>query len=200
MRHTAWAAGPRWLLFAGMVLVAMGVFGGARRGFAGHEDRRVSAGVRLFRSLLAADLHLNQKTVDDGRLLVVFFYVRDAEGARDLAAAFRGGEGASGGGIRGMQVVTEQTADFTLGEYERRRPAGVFISEVPDETRLRTIIQYGIANGVVVYSPFEGHVESGVLGGMVVEAQVRPYVNTRTLQASGISLKSFFMKVTKAYP
>ena len=37
---------------------------------------------------------------------------------------------------------------------------------------------------MIVYSPFEGHVESGVLGGLSVEAQVRPYVNRATLEAS----------------
>ena len=42
--------------------------------------------------------------------------------------------------------------------------------------------------------------EHGVLAGMSVEAQVRPYVNTETLAASHVELKSFFMKVTKVYP
>ena len=52
---------------------------------------------------------------------------------------------------------------------------------------------------MIVYSPFEGHVEKGVLGGLSVEAQVRPYVNRATVEASQITLKPFFMEVAKVY-
>ena len=38
-----------------------------------------------------------------------------------------------------------------------------------------------------------------ILGGLSVEAQVRPYVNLSTLSASNISLKPLFFKVTKVY-
>jgi hypothetical protein len=53
---------------------------------------------------------------------------------------------------------------------------------------------------VVLYSPFEGHVERGVPAGIAVEAKVQPYLNLSALQAAGIELKPFFLKVAKVRP
>jgi hypothetical protein len=37
------------------------------------------------------------------------------------------------------------------------------------------------------------------LGGLSIEAQVRPYLNRATLESSHITLKSFFLQVAKVY-
>ena len=158
------------------------------------QERRTQAGVRLFRSLLAADLDLAKKTTEDG-LLIVFYYVDDQQRAAEMARQFAG----AADKIRGMDVVTEVTNDATFAEYAARIPAAVFLAQPPPRATLQSIIQYGIHNRLIVYSPFEGHVELGVLGGLSVEAQVRPFVNRSTLEASRITLKEFFLKVTKVY-
>jgi hypothetical protein len=158
-----------------------------------YQDRRVEAGLKIFRALLAADLDLEKKTVDEGRLLVVFFYTDERKRADDLAKAF-GSEP-----IHGLPLATEETSDAGLPSYDRRTPAAIFLAQPPDAETLRTLVKYGIAHHVIVYSPFEGHVESGVLGGLVVEAQVRPYINQATLVASHLNLKEFFLKVTKVF-
>jgi hypothetical protein len=157
---------------------------------------RARAGVRFFRSLLAADVDLPKKTIPPDQLLIVFFYVDDARGAKDLMARF--GEQAKE--LRGLPVVTETTKDATLSAYAQRVPAGLFIAQPPNKKTLASIIKYGIDHHVIVYSPYEGHVESGVLGGLFVDAQMRPFVNGATLSASQITLKDFFLKVAKVYP
>ena len=159
-------------------------------------DRRLHAGTRLFRSLLAADLDLAKKTVDNNQLLVVFFYVNDQSRAQELAARFA----SDAKDVRGLSVVTELTNDPAFKAYGKRTPAAVFIAQPPNPATLKSLVKYGIDRRVIVYSPFEGHVESGVTGGLSVEAQVRPFVNATTLAASHISLKDFFLKVTKVYP
>ena len=158
------------------------------------QDRRAQAGVRLFRSLLAADLDLPKKTTG-ASLLIVFYYVNDKQRAADLARQFEG----AAEKIRGLDVIAEVTNDATFAAYAARVPAAVFLAQPPSRATLQSIIQYGIHNHLIVYSPFEGHVELGVLGGLSVEAQVRPFVNQSTLEASGITLKEFFLKVTKVY-
>jgi len=163
------------------------------------EDRRAQAGIRLFRSLLAADLDLDGKRDEDGKLLLVIFHAGNQAHARELAKALAGG-GADPEPLHGLAVKIELTNDATFGIYGKHAPAGIFVSQPPGEQALQTIVRYGIDHHVVVYSPFEGDVEKGVLGGLAVEAQVRPYVNTETLAASHIELKAFFMKVTKVYP
>ena len=187
----------RWVL-AG--LVALPAWSPPALNADAYHDRRAETGIKLFRALLAADLDLERKATADGRLLVLFFYTDDRKRAEELAKAF--GKAPAPGAVepvRGLPVSLESTADPSFAQYPARVPAGIFLAQAPDAQALRAIIRFGIAKRVIVYSPFEGHVESGVLGGLAVEAQVRPYINQGTLTASNIRLKDFFLKVTKVY-
>jgi len=158
-----------------------------------YQDRRVEAGLKIFRALLAADLDLDKKTVEDGKLLVLFFYTDDPRKADELVKSFGSDP------IHGKPVVLERGTDASLAAFAARVPAGIFVAQAPSAASLHALVSYGIQHHVIVYSPFEGHVESGVLGGLVVEAQVRPYINMTTLGASHLNLKEFFLKVTKEY-
>jgi hypothetical protein len=159
------------------------------------EDRRAGAGVRLFRSLLAADTEITKKTAEPNHLLIVFYYVDDARRATDLAARFV----QESKELRGLTVITEIANDAAMSRFANRVPAGLFIAQAPPRNSLLALVRYGISHRVIVYSPFEGHVELGVLGGLSVEAQVRPFLNRATLDASQISLKPFFLSVAKVY-
>ena len=161
------------------------------------SDVRAQAGARMFRALLNVDLDIEKKTIDKNQLLIVFVYTDDKSHAADLAARFMG-DAKDGGAIHGMPVVTELSSDGALAAYKSRVPAGIFIAQPPPSSAmLKQLIHYGIEHHVIVYSPFEGHVEQGVLGGLAIEAQVRPYVNLTTLAASNINLKQLIFKVTK---
>ena len=160
-------------------------------------DVRAQAGARLFRAFLSADLDVDKKTVDN-QLLILFLYADDKSRATSLASHFLG-DAKDGGTIRGLPLSVAYTSDATLASYKSRVPAGIFLAQPPSDTTRRALIKYGIEHHVIVYSPFEGDVESGILGGLSVEAQVRPYVNLSTLSASNISLKPLFFKVTKVY-
>lgn len=157
---------------------------------AGNTDRRIEAGLKLFRSLLAADMNLKTKADPEGRLLVVFFFTDDRKGADELSGRL---------GRLELPTLAETTSDPTFSGYENRRPAGIFLTQAPDARSLAEIVRFGIRHSIIVYSPFEGHVESGVLAGLSIEAQVRPYLNLTTLKASNISVKEFFLKVAKVY-
>lgn len=160
------------------------------------QDRRVSAGLRLFKAMLAADLDLERR-LDEGRLLVVFYYIDDPGAARELAERFQGDN--EGGKVRNLPVTVIVADAAGLAELGDRKPAGIFLAEPPADKALMALIKSSADRKTILYSPFEGHVEKGVLGGIAVEAQVRPYVNRRALEASGIRLKTFFLKVTKVY-
>ena len=157
-------------------------------------DRRMEAGARLFRALLAADLELPKKTLPGNQLLIVFYFSSDARRAADLARAFT-----AAGDVRGLPVAAEVTSDVTFAKYGTRVPAAIFISEATPRTVLQSIVHFGIDHRVIVYSPFEGDVENGVLGGLSIEAQVRPFLNRSTLESSHITLKTFFLQVAKVY-
>ena len=173
-------------------LIALALFAPAHAGDLG--DVRSQAGARLFRALLSADTDIDRKTVDK-QLVVVFLYTDDKARAAALAARFLG----DAQDIHGIPLAIEYSTDASLAAYKSRVPAGVFIAQPFAATALRTVVAYGIEHHVIVYSPFEGNVESGVTGGLAVEAQVRPYINLATLTASSISLKPLFFKVTKVF-
>jgi len=162
------------------------------------QDRRAESGLKLFRALLSADLDLDRKAGDDRKLLIVLFFTDDRKRADELAKTLGSRDGRAET-IHGLPLAVETTADPKFASFERRLPAGIFLTQAPDARTLQEIIRFGVANRLVVYSPFEGHVESGVLGGLAVEAQVRPYLNQATLSASRISLKEFFLSVAKVY-
>lgn len=179
------------------IALVLSLLCGAAFGDEVHE-RRVGSGLRLFRALLAADIKLPAKTIGPGQILIVFFYVNDRRQALELAARFVR-EAKERDSIRGLSIVTEVTNDPTLASFAGRMPAGVFIAEAPSRAGLMAIIAVGIRNHLIVYSPFEGHVESGVLAGLSVEAQVRPFLNRQTLEASQIALKPFFLNVARVF-
>lgn len=166
----------------------------------GYEDRRAQTGVRLFRSMLAADLRLDEKRTADAHLLVLFVHGGDEAGATQLADAFakRRPDG-SAEPIRGYPLRIQVARADAVTAWTGEVPAGIFVAERPGLDPLRQLVRYGIRHGRIVYSPFEGHVEDGVLGGLAIEAQVRPYVNLTTLAASNVTLKDFFLKIAKVH-
>lgn len=160
-----------------------------------YDERRVRTGARLFRALLAADLALERKVGADGKLHVQI-YARDKSYADGIAALIAPKSDDPESKIRGLDVAVETSAALPSSD---RPLAGVFLAQAPDDAALDQLIGWGIREHVAIYSPFEGHVERGVLGGLSVEAKVRPYVNLKTLAASGIELKPFFLKVAKVH-
>src|SRR5436853_7401801 len=146
------------------------------------SDVRAQAGARLFRAFLSADLDVDKKTVDN-QLLILFLYADDKSRATSLASHFLG-SAKDGGTIRGLPLSVAYSSDATLASYKAKVPAGIFLAQPPSEATRRAVIKYGIEHHVIVYSSFEGDGESGVLGGLSVEAQVRPYVKPSTPSAS----------------
>lgn len=155
----------------------------------------MQTGARVFRSMLAADVDLQKKALPDGRLLILFIYEGDERAARRLAETF-----AAAPPIGKLPVVAEIAAGGELPSFDKRTPAGLFLAEPPPSRALRELLELGKARRVLVYSPFEGHVEDGVPGGLAVEAQVRPFVNKRALADFRITLKDFFLRVAKVHP
>ena len=75
----------------------------------------------------------------------------------------------------------------------------LFLATPLGASELDRLVAWSIRHGVILYSPFEGDVERGVLAGVSIEAKVLPYINQRTLDASGVEFKPFFMRVAKVH-
>lgn len=158
------------------------------------DERRVRTGARVFRTLLLADMALERKTGADGRLDVAV-YADDraslAEVAPLIAPAPSPGSSPRGPqfAIRHEQALSETTVP----------PVALFLATPLAATELDRLVRWSIDHGVILYSPFEGDVERGVLAGVSIEAKVLPYLNQRTLDASGVEFKPFFMRVAKVH-
>jgi hypothetical protein len=183
------------LAAAGLILLALAV----PTAVSGDDTApRVQAGIRLFRSLLAADMGLEQRVDSEGRLLLLVFYSTDAVRADGVSQQLTTpAEGQPAVTIRGLPVAVALTSDPDFSAYQQHPPAAIFLAEPPKDDGLRRIVRYGIDHGLIVYSPFEGDVEKGILGGISVEAKVQPYLNQTTLDASHVTLRPFFLKVSK---
>ncbi len=159
-------------------------------------QRRITAGAKIFRALLAADMQIDRKTCGNGELRLGLLYI-DNTGNADNAAVTLGNRDDSR--IRKMRINLEILSLAESIAASRKCLAGVFLTQRLDDEQLQTLMAFANAQHVVVFSPFEGDVERGVHSGIVVEARVRPYLNTDALRAAKVRLKAFFMKVAKAY-
>jgi hypothetical protein len=161
---------------------------------------RIKTGVKLFRTMLAADLDIAGKTDSDGKLFILLVYEDNLHEAENIGKLLtKSKKPGTEAHIRGISIKIAYTSETSFQNFNNNKIAGIFIAQQFQAGDLEKVIQYGIKNHLIVYSPFEGDVEKGVLGGLSVEARVRPYINAETLRASGISIKPFFMKVTKIH-
>lgn len=164
------------------------------------SERRSKAGIKLFRAMLAADLDISRKVRPEGNLALLIVYNSDGGAAEALAAIVdKGRESGKQTFIRKLPVSVETVGISSLDQYLKRSFAGIFVAEPLKEETLQQLIAISMDRKIILYSPFEGDVERGVLGGISVEAKVQPYVNIKALKQSGIRIKPFFMKVSKSY-
>ncbi len=158
------------------------------------EERRIWAGLELFPSLLAADLDIEEKRDDGDTLLLVLFYVDDRETAEEMARFLREEIGT----IRDLPIRVELTDDPLLSRYDDRPPAGIFLTQRLRH-RLGMIIRYGREHRLIVFSPFAGDVERGVLAGILIGDRILPLINVEAMAASEIRFKSFFLRIAARY-
>ena len=159
-------------------------------------ERRITAGAKIFRALLAADVDIDRKTGTRGELRLCLLYIDDTGNAELAAATLANRDDPR---IRKMKVSIHRLSFPECIADDQGRFAGIFLTQKLNAEQLQALLAFASARHLVVFSPFEGDVERGVQSGIAVEARVRPYVNTKALRAAQVRLKSFFLKVAKAY-
>lgn len=160
-------------------------------------DRRFTAGAKIFRALLAADVDIAQKKGTDGNLRLCLLYSNDAAKAEKVARTLQSRDDSR---IRKIDVVAEVLPyNACINVDKEERLAGIFLTESLSDENLKTLISYANKRNLIVFSPIEGDVERGVHSGIAVEARVRPYLNTEALRSADVRLKPFFIRVSKQY-
>jgi hypothetical protein len=180
----------------GLVLLAAIVYAAKPSVSDDFTERRITTGAKIFRALLAADMDIDRKAGHSGELRLCLVYIDDTGNAEKAAATLGNRDDPR---IRKMKVRIEMLPFAEYIEGNRERFAGVFLTQSLNTEKLQSLMAFANAQHTVVFSPFEGDVERGVQSGIVVEALVRPYINTKSLRTAKVRLKSFFLKVAKAY-
>jgi len=185
----------RKAVFASFLLVAI-VYAAKPTMSDDFTERRITAGARIFRALLAADIDIERKTDSRGALRLCLLYLNDTGHAEKAAATLINRDDSR---VRMMKVSIEiLTYDQCLAD-RKERFAGIFVTQKLNPGQIMTLTAFANEQHMVVFSPFEGDVEKGMQSGIAVEARVRPYLNKSALQAAQVHLKPFFLKVAKVY-
>lgn len=159
------------------------------------QDARVRSGVRLFRIILKADLDIESKKAADGSLAVLMVggdgaTARLGELSRELQAA--------SGVVAGAKIVVKPVAAAAVAA-QAGKVAAVFVAEPLPEDVVRVLVKFGEERHIISFSPIEGDVERGVLCGISFEAKVVPFINMKTMKASGVELSPLVMKLGKPH-
>jgi hypothetical protein len=157
------------------------------------EESRAWAGLDLFPSVLAADAEIADKRGPDGALPLIILYQTDRELAEEMGRRL-----ARTGTIRGIPIQVEIARNPASMQETDSPPAGVFLAE-PRIGDLEAVIEFGRENRRLVFSPFAGDVERGVPAGIAVSDRILPLVNAESLDAFGLRLKPFFLRIAEVY-
>ena len=164
------------------------------------DSTRIRIGLKLFRTILAADTKIKEKKDINGELVLALIYKRSQSDAALYAQKLQKlGKGKNQGKIKKIPITIKILSSEHLVQLENLKPAGIYLLEEIDNSTLQDLISYGIKHQIIVYSPFAGAVEQGVTAGLIIDARVKPYINSKTLTTSQLQLKSFFLKVSKQY-
>ncbi len=156
------------------------------------EYQRVLLGLDMFSNFLKADLDISEKT-DHGRLILVLMYRDKKKRAEKLALYLKQVKT-----IKKIPVQIEVTNDIDLKKYKNKKIAGIFLTRKLG-SELKSVTEYGRKNRIIVYSPFEGDVEKGVSGGLIITHKILLYINMNTIKSSGIRIKPFILRKVKQY-
>lgn len=164
------------------------------------QERRVRSGLKIFRSLLTADMDIVNKQSNKQTLNIAFIYSDDAVRAAGYARTFvRMGRREQKGKVKDRPLSVHLIKNLAAIAEHNLQPAAIFVIENISDEKIAATIEYGKQHGLVTYSPYTGHVEKGILSGLAIETRVRPYINLVTLNESKLRIKSFFLKAAKHY-
>lgn len=156
-------------------------------------QRRADVGLKLFRTFVSSDLKLESK-IQNQQLLVILTYANDESIAKEHQQKLQNTFTA----VNKVPVVI-RTANIQQILQTRPKPAALFISQPLNDDERKTLVDYSIKQSVIIFSPYEGDVEQGILAGISVQATVRPLINMSTLEKGKFKIKPFYLKVAKHY-
>ncbi len=162
---------------------------------ASYNERRARIGLGFLRTLLGSDQDLAHKADGHGQLPVLLWYQTERVAAERFAAEFFPADPAEPRHRIGSFPVAVLLGD----QLPTQAVAAIFLVEPPGSQALDALIAYSRAQKILLFSPFDGHVERGVMAGISIEAKTRPYLNAAALHAAGLHIKPLFLKSARLH-
>lgn len=159
------------------------------------QERRIKISASIFPRIIAVDKKFSEKVDSSGNIKLGMIYHSDKEKALNISRIVtRKIKHISGNKIV-FEYINMAETDFTvLG-----RMAGLFFVHPVPDTILKKLRQYSIKHNSILFSPFEGDIERGVMASIFVGAKIRPYFNLTSLAEANIKLKPALIKVSKTH-
>ncbi len=161
---------------------------------ASDEERLITVGLNLFPNIVSIDEDIAEKRADDGYLYLLIVYEHQSIHANKLAEKLR--DRITSIKKYPVKVVTVKASE--LPNFSERA-AGIFLSERIDDALLNQVIDHARQPGTLIFSPFPGDVERGVIMGMQITSKIWPYCNTKSMELSGIRFHPSFVKIMRCY-
>ena len=174
-----------WLCFTTVALTHANSF----------TERRISVSQKLFRTLLVAKLNYQKDLSEAGTFYVNLIYQHNDILAKSMSDKLANELTL----LHNKPVIIRHVSLINYLKTQEPKAIGSFLVENLSNEQLQKVIKHSINNQQILFSPFEGDVEQGVMAGLSVESKVRPFVNMHALIKSNVELKSFFIKVSKQY-
>jgi len=168
-----------WLLGPGPVICAQEV-----------EDNLVRISLDIFPKLVAVDLDVKDKLSAGGQINFQVFYSRKKELAFSVVQQLR---------ERYPKIAAYPVQVEARSALTQNPPTAILLVERLEAGALKSLVQYGISNHIIVFSPFKEDVDSGVTAGMYLAVRILPYFNRDTLKRSDIHLHKILLRSAKFY-
>ncbi|NIQ01211.1 MAG: hypothetical protein GWO19_12230 [Nitrospinaceae bacterium] len=154
------------------------------------EESLVHISLDIFPKLVAVDLDLQSKLTPDNKIHLQVFYDQNKEQGDSVA--------------RQLREKYPRIADYPVqvtahSEFYSDAPTAILLVERLKSDHLKKVTEYGVANHILVFSPFKEDVDRGIAAGMYMAIRIHPYFNRATLNRSGIRLHQIILKSAKFY-
>ncbi len=169
----------------------------ATEAYAIHDFQpRFEIGINLLPSIIAANIRWRVKQNDKHKqqpITLFIIYDENKSLAREALKKL-----ARIKIIHGHHVIKKIASIREIFDRATDRNSVLFIVEPLFDNRERAI-EFSRSHQNLLFSPFKGDVEKGVMTGFEVTNKVLPAVNINALKEANINLKAFFLRIAVRY-
>lgn len=155
---------------------------------------RIQVGINLFPAIVAADLNISSKINKNGHLSILLIYKNNHHLALQAEKLLAPTEK-----IRSIPIEIHLVSIDDLSEHNSRDIGGILLIEDIPIAQIDALVNLSKNKQVILFTPFPGHIENGVMSGIQVSDEVLPLVNHQALEAANIRLKAFFLRIAVKY-